>query len=557
MRTRWLVLCSLLAACPRPRVDKPELTASGPRLKDPQPVDPSTRGAAYLTAVAGHLQPAWGQFLEDCRLRLPASHPLNQPALVATAELRIGKDGMLFVRIAASSGNGDFDTAVFDVASDAGPLPPPPAELMSDDGTVQLEWLFARDARQAGPATARVMDVRLPLLQVVDAMLEAKSLDRALARVVTAEGDRAWLAATEKVMVAVIREGLYSANGAARREAVDAVARARLGGLVSDVHAMAGPIPDLDLRLAAIAASATLRDPAVANTLASELREDLAGRPKLGLAKVEALVSLGKGALAMPAIRAALSGGPTENGLLALARAPDAELANQLGDWMARGDATTRAAVCVALAGAPPAIAGKWISKGLRDAAANVRAKCVDASIRGDKLAALDPAIARRLHELAKDRDTIVRARAIAALGLIEPAHKLRSVTDPSPVVRAASAIGASDAELRTLVNDGDPDVRATALTALGDRAPELAVTGASDLAAVVRRAAIATISDDELLSRLGNDPAPEVATAALVRLANRRGRAAITRQLLASLAKAPSSAPARVRIALAWLLAR
>jgi len=82
-------------------------------------------------------------------------------------------------------------------------------------------------------------------------------------------------------------------------------------------------------------------------------------------------------------------------------------------------------------------------------------------------------------------------------------------------------------------------------------------VTGASDLAAVVRRAAIASLTDDRLLEHLGNDPSPEVATAALVRLSSRRGRPAITRQLLRSLAATPAGSPARVRVALAWLLVR
>ncbi len=561
MRHAWIIASWFLAACPGPAPSKPkpELVVSGPRLPEPKGIDPAVKGAAYLTAVAAQIQPAWGQFLEDCRLRLPNTHPLNQPSLVAIAELSIARTGRLDVRIATGSGNGDFDTAVFDVASDAGPLPAPPSELISDDEVVHLRWMFARDARQAGPATAQVVDVRLPLLAVVERLLETKALERAIARVTAAvgagvaAGDRESMLAAEKVMVAVLREGLYSANGAARRAAVEAVARTNAGPLVADVHAMAGPIQDLDLRLAAITASAQLRDPAVATTLATDLREDLASRPRLALAKVEALVALGRGVLAAPAIRAELSAGPSEAGLLALARVPDPEIAPKLAGWMASSEPKTRAAVCAALPGAAPQLAGRLIAKGLRDADASVRAKCSDVAARATK----DVAIAKRLRELAKDRDLTVRSHAIAALGVIEPGHRLRSVTDPSPAVRAASVVGAGEAELRVLATDRDPDVRATALAALGDRAPELAVAGASDLSAAVRRAAIATLVDDQLLERLANDASPDVATAALVRLANRRGRAAITGQLLASLGAAPSGAPARVRIALAWLLAR
>lgn len=554
MRHGWILVSWMLAACPAPVPPaKPDLTASGPRLPEPKSIDPAVRGAAYLTAVAAQIQPAWGQFLEDCRLRLPASHPLNQVGLVAIAEIAIARDGRLDVRIATGSGNGDFDTAVFDVASDAGPVPVPPTELISDDEVVHLRWTFARDARQAGPATAQVVDVKLPLLAVVERLIEHTALDRAIARVAAVPDDRDWLAATERVMVAVLREGLSSSNGAARRAAVEAVARANVGALVAEVHAMAGPIQDLDLRLTAIAASAQLRDPAVAATLATDLREDLGSRPRLALAKLDALVALGRGGMAASAIRAEVSAGPSEIGLLALARVPDPDVAPKLGGWMRSSDPRTRAAVCAALPTAAPQLAGTLIAKGLRDADASVRAKCSDAAVRVTN----SPAVVTRLRELAKDRDLTVRSHAIAALGVIEPGHRLRGVTDPSPAVRAASVVGASEVDLRTLATDRDPDVRAAALTALGDRAPELSIGGASDVSAAVRRAVVATLVDDQLLERLANDASPDVATAALVRLVNRRGRAAITGQLLASLGAAPSGAPARVRIALAWLLAR
>ena len=119
MRSVWIVACSMLAACPGGVPTRPELAASGPKLPPPRSIDPSVRGAVYLTAVAERLQPQWAQFLEDCRLRLPGSHPLNRSSLVAIADLAIARDGRVLVRITTSSGNGDFDTAVFDVASDA------------------------------------------------------------------------------------------------------------------------------------------------------------------------------------------------------------------------------------------------------------------------------------------------------------------------------------------------------------------------------------------------------------------------------------------------------
>ncbi|MEJ7600975.1 MAG: HEAT repeat domain-containing protein [Kofleriaceae bacterium] len=200
--------------------------------------------------------------------------------------------------------------------------------------------------------------------------------------------------------------------------------------------------------------------------------------------------------------------------------------------------------------------------KGLRDADAMVRASCVDAAVRGHKARSRpDPTLVRRLRELARDRDRAVRARAIGALGVFEPAARIRAIDDPAAEVRAASVSGASESELRVLAADRDPDVRASAITTLGDRSPELVTRAATDPAPQVRTAAIAGLGgrtvDDELLERLTADDSPEVATAALVKLAARRGRTAITTPFMARLAGAPPGGRARVRIALAWLLAR
>jgi hypothetical protein len=103
---------------------------------------------------------------------------------------------------------------------------------------------------------------------------------------------------------------------------------------------------------------------------------------------------------------------------------------------------------------------------------------------------------------------------------------------------------------------DREPEVRATALTALGRRAPELAARAAADPSAVVRRAASAVLDDADLLARLARDDSPEVATAALVHLTALHGRAGLTSQLVDQLAAAPAGSTERARIALAWLLA-
>src|SRR3954470_14063188 len=144
-------------------------------------------GGDYLGAVAAQLEPRWAAFLDDCHLRLPASHPLHAAALAAAFELAGGRDGRIVERRAlAASGNGDFDAAIADVLADASPLPAPPIELVSDDERVHLRWQFARDRRRAGLATARVVRVELPLAIAIDGMLGRGELARAARRIAEA-----------------------------------------------------------------------------------------------------------------------------------------------------------------------------------------------------------------------------------------------------------------------------------------------------------------------------------------------------------------------------------
>jgi HEAT repeat protein len=193
--------------------------------------------------------------------------------------------------------------------------------------------------------------------------------------------------------------------------------------------------------------------------------------------------------------------------------------------------------------------------RGLRDPDATVRATCADAASREGRVHP-DPATLRRLRELARDRDRSVRARAVAALAALDPAHAVRAADDPAPEVRAAFAAAATEAELVALLADPAPEVRAAALIALGDHAGDAALRAAGDPSAVVRRAAIDTLADPDALARLAGDDSPDVATAALIRLTALRGRAAATAPMLGRLADAPPASPERARIALAWLLA-
>jgi len=553
----WLVLlavvgCSVPAAPAAPL----GLVPSSGRLPAPPAADPAMSGAAYLNLVAAQLEGRWRGFLEDCRLRLPAGHPLNAMALAATFDLAIAPTGALAGRRqVATSGNGDFDTAAADVLSDASPLPPPPAELRSDDELVHVRWQFARDRRQAGAATAQVLVIELPLVAAVSALLDRGELARAARRIVAAPAtDPDRTAATQRVMVAALREALDSPNGAARRAAIEACGRARVHELAAAIRGQLAETADPELRPAAIAAAGALGDRAAAPALVLALRDDLVQRSPVALARVAALVAIGHARQAGDAVRAVLEAGPNPTALAALALAPLPALAGRLAGWSADRSPAVRGAVCAALPAAAPADAPALILRGLGDPDATVRATCVDAAARqGGRV---DVAMLARVRGLSRDRDRWVRARAVAALGQLDPARPVRAAEDPAAEVRAAFAAAASMAELRVLVTDRAPEVRAAALIALGDRDRELAGQAAGDGAAIVREAAAGALDDLGALARLSRDDSPEVASAALVRLTALHGRAALTSQLLEQLAAAPAGSRERARIALAWLLA-
>lgn len=557
MTRRFAFALLVVAGCASHGTSSP-LAPSGPRLPPPPSADPTARGADYLAQIAAQLQPRWSGFLEDCRLRLPARHPLNTPGLAATFELGIDAKGRIISRKqVATSGNGDFDTAVTDVLADVSPLPPPPRDLVSDDELVHVRWQFARDRRQAGAGTAKVVTVELPLLAVADSLIDRNELVRAAKRVAAAPAsnpDR--IAAAEHVMIAALREALASPTTASRRAAIEGAGKAKLHELAPIIRASLGKLTDPDVRAAAIDAVAALGDREATPLLLADLSDDIAQRRPIAVARVAALSAIGRGDDAARALRTVLDGEPNPIALRALAVAPVPALSSKLAAWSSKGDAATRAAVCAALPAAAPETAIAWIERGMRDADATVRMSCAEAAGREDR-AHPSAATLKLLRDLTRDRDRMTRAHAIAALALLDPAHPVHAADDPAPEVRLAAIPTASEAELRQLARDRDPEVRGAALVALGDRAGDALASAIDDAAIPVRRAVAMTSSDEAALARLQRDAAPEVASAALLRLAERRGRGAMTGELLDQLAQASAGSPERVRIALAWLLAR
>ncbi|CAN5857885.1 hypothetical protein BH11MYX3_BH11MYX3_11670 [soil metagenome] len=382
---RWLGLALVgLAGCGAGSHPAVPPALPSPELPAPTTLDGRAHGATYLTAVAQQLQPPWGQFLEDCRLRLAPSHPLNVRGLEAVAELAIDRMGTLTVVSVTTSGLAEFDLAVRQLLADVGRVGAPPVELLSDDDRLHLRWLFARDRRQAGPATAEIVSVELPLLGVTEKLLRAGDLARAARRIAATrptEPDRD--AANEQVMVAALREALGSTGGAARTSAVEATGRAGVRVLASQVRGFLAPTVDTDLRLAAITAASALGDATAVPIMARQLPADLANYPRLALAETAALVKLGDRNAAAAAIQRVLGADPMSPMVPALhahALVPIAALAPRIAAWFASGDARTRAAVCSSVSAETAAPA--FVMRGLRDADATVRATCVDAATR-------------------------------------------------------------------------------------------------------------------------------------------------------------------------------
>lgn len=546
----------LFVACGHPVVGV-ELGSHAPRLQPPAVIDPARPDATYLTSIALQLQPGWGQFLDDCRLRLPADHALNRMTLAATAELTLDRTGALVaVALVTPSGNADFDRAVKDAIAELRGFGAPPRDALSDDDHVYLQWLFARDRRQAGPVTAAIEHRELPIEQAIARFIAAHDLSRAAHRLATVKSP----AEITSVMTAALREGLASVDGSVQRAAVEAVAASHATSLAPDVR-MLLETADRDLRLAAIAATGELDDRAAVEMLTAQLARDLAEQRAFALAEAAALVKLGRADTVAAAIGRAL---PNPIALEAFARAPTAERLGKVVAAVEHGNAVGRAAACAGLAGVtlPAAIAA--IGRGLRDADASVRAAClVAATETAGSAPKLVAPLASRVVALQRDRDRAVRANAVIATSLVDPAQLDRAIDDPAAEVRGAYAhalayAGAWEPALRALVEDRDAEVRAAAWRAYAIRGvpPDLA-PGTGDPSPEVRRAAIATTRDNDALRRLvTSDDAPDVRTAALAELARRLGREAIGATLLEAFAPTQPASADRVRIARAWLLA-
>lgn len=482
-----------------------------PPLEAPPPPARDQPGRAYLERIHPRLEPTWRGFLEDCRVRLPPDHALNQVALETRLALTIDPDGALQHLVHATrSGSTDFDQAALEVVRDAAPFAPPPADLLSDDGRVHITWLFARDRRQAGVATAVLERVEWPVARAVAGFLAAGDVTRAARRLARVAGARAEDDAAElvglgrDVAAAAIREALASEDAAISGLARDAVA-----GLEA-----AAPRPAGDAAAALpVPADVSAEMPGDVPRLAALVTDEQAGRD----ARVAACAGLG----------AAVQPG----GLAVGARALRAGLSD--------GDAAIRAGCARAVAAAAArGVRGRalyWRAvELLRDPDEHVRAAAVRAAARLD---------ARRF-----EGELFVLRREASPLVLVALAEVLVEVSGPLALARLLGLGNSEDVAVRrqavsSLARHAEPRARAAAAARLADADVQ------------VRLAAMAAVSDEAVLEDALRDPAPEVAQAAFAALVRLRGQARTLAAAAAAIAEASPRSAARVRWARSWLL--
>jgi HEAT repeat protein len=168
------------------------------------------------------------------------------------------------------------------------------------------------------------------------------------------------------------------------------------------------------------------------------------------------------------------------------------------------------------------------------------------------------------LRQRVDDRDQRVRAAAVTALMRWEPTAldpRLRALAaDPDPAIRAATVAslsrrGATDA-LRELLGDADPAVRRTAALALAlVDGPAVRERTIGDPDPRVRLVALEVRVDQGVaIKALSEDPDPEVRTE--VEVLHVAGHGETLQNGMIRLSSADAASLARVRIALAWLLA-
>lgn len=562
-----------------------------PPLPEPPPPEQGKPGLVYLQKLHGPIGEPWHSFLENCRLRLPPDHPLNHRALETRLDVTINKKGELnSVTAVTTSGNQDFDQAAAEIVHDAAPFPEPPPDLISDDDLVHVSWLFARDQRQAGIATAELEVVTWPAKRAVPKFLTAGDVTtaaRRLAREAAAAGSGQQAGHVElgnALAVAVIREALRSQEPAVQRVAAAAVASAKVLAAAPELRAIIDSSVDIEVRGEAIAAVGAIGDQGAAQVLVGVLEmakgSGVGGKADNSVAAAHALAAIGRRDVAESTIMSWLKVEDSESRWAALVVLSEFPMAAALPILVAMLEDPAqprqmRMAACAAIGASTGNVAAatgmKVLVKHLSETDAALRAACARAVARAARAGVKNRLAYWKLVDLIKkDRDERVRAAAVLAAAHLEPGRFHDEIyllhREKSPVVLAALAQGLARvphalalAKLQALLAHADPTVRREAVTSLlthpDGRARKALARLVDDADPEVRLTAIAAVTDPATLNRLLEDPSIEVRARAFASLVRVRGKPATLVQMAQGIAQAQPGSGERAHWAVAWFL--
>jgi TonB family protein len=560
----------------------------GPPLGAPPAPDTRQPGMEYLVEIAPHFTSAWNVFLEDLRLRLPPDHALNRPGLSARLALEIGPEGdLVAVRVAASSGNREFDETALEVARDGFPVVPPPAGWMSDDERVHVDWMFSRDARRAGPATARMRRFEWPLERALPRLLARGQVGDAARRVAAAAvkngpaADEALVARFHKVCAAAVGQALASDDASHQVAGVAAAVAARLTGMAPALRRLALEAIDPAVRRVALRALGQLGDRAAVPLLRQvALGEGGRGCENSGAAAA-ALFQLGQdGEVRAAAIARLRSSSELErwSALGVMTQVPVPEAALDLVGVL-RGNGGVARAERITAATALGAVAGQDGDAGRAALAALTecldvadgaqRAACAQAIAGAAAAGALSRPAFNRLVGLLRDPDEGVRAAATLAAARLDPDRFASAMSilrrERSEQVLVALAEGLAIvpgdravARLARLSTGTSPAVRLAAARALAARREPRAAEILAGLAAhrdpALRMVAVRVARRPDALRAALRDEQPEVGAAALAALVELEGRWRTLPDAAHLIAAHPPGSAERTLAARAWL---
>tara|TARA_R110002096_G_scaffold44526_13_gene120704 strand:- start:342271 stop:343980 length:1710 start_codon:yes stop_codon:yes gene_type:complete len=549
-------------------------------LPAPAKLAAGTENAAYLQSVADAIQPAWSSFLEDCRVRLPASHELNTSTLETKLVLVLNREGtVLEVRSEKASGNAEFDQVALEISGDLAALPKPPPSRLSDDDRVYLVWGFARDKRQAGPATATWKFVELPLVQALPKLLAGQQFATATKRVMdSSESDTSKLGFITQISRAIVGHELESTEPERQALALHSVGKERLTAYRAQVRAAARSTEPA-VAVAAINALASIGDASDSELLLGFARGASGVSAETSIAAALTLKTLGKGQGASARAIADLQSDDDVAGGAALAvlsvlSNPDSVAplsALVLGKRKATRAERTAAAAALGKQAPQSSKAVKALLSGTADGDASIRLACTAALADATADGLSSRTAYWRALELFKDKDERVRAAAILAAAGLDASRfgkelpAIRAGGSNLVVLSLAQALAevpgpvALD-RLLDLAAVPDESMRIWAAKGLAKRTEPKAVAALegllSDDSAKVRFTAIAGVADNAKLLPLLSDASVTVQARALAALTKKQGQGQTITKLAAVLTQPELGATVQLLWVDAWLTA-